>query len=165
MSERTLKLLHLFKYFCLLILTMNIVCKGCGKEKEHHGKGFCYNCYRKLSWLPQKKICKRCGREMPIHAKDVCPGCYTTLFRLQYNKDWNNEKRHNINVEICKNITKKCVICGFDKIVDLHHIDRNRKNNSKDNLIGLCPNHHKMIHHLQFKGEINNILKEKGQIK
>jgi hypothetical protein len=144
---------------------MDKICKGCGKEKEHHGKGFCFNCYRKLSWSPKKKICKNCGREMPIHAKEVCPGCYTTLFRLQYNKDWNNKKRHNISVEIYNKITQKCVICGFDKIVDLHHLDKNRENNSEENLIGLCPNHHKMIHHIQFKEEINKILKEKEKIK
>ncbi len=140
-------------------------CKGCGKEEEHHGKGFCYTCYKKFSWKPKKGICKICGREMPIHAKGICPGCYTTTFRLQYNKDWNSQKRHNITPETYKKITEKCVVCGFDKVVDLHHLDHNRKNNSKENLIGLCPNHHKMVHMVEFKDEILSKLKEKGLLK
>ena len=138
------------------------VCKNCKKEEEHHAKGLCYNCYRKLSWKPKKKICKRCGREMPIHAKGVCPGCYTTIFSLQYNKDWNYKNRHNIDVTVYKKITQKCMICDFNKIIDLHHLDGNKENNSEDNLIGLCPNHHKMIHHMNFKQEVINLLKEKG---
>src|SRR3989344_3214951 len=132
---------------------MNKICKGCGQEKEHHGKGFCYNCYKKFSWEPKKGICKKCGREMPIHAKDVCPGCYTTIFRLQYNKDWNYKKYHNIEPELYKKITKSCLVCGFDKIVDLHHFDENRRNNNEQNLVGLCPNHHKMFHTIEFREE------------
>ena len=130
------------------------ICKGCGKEEEHHGKGFCHNCYRKFAWKPKKGICKICGREMPLHAKGICPGCYTTTFRLQYNKDWNSQKRHNIPVEIYKKITERCIICEFDKIVDLHHLDGNRNNNSEKNMIGLCPNHHKMIHMIEFREEV-----------
>ena len=137
-------------------------CKGCGKEEEHHGKGYCYNCYRKFSWKPKKGICKICGREMPLHAKGFCPGCYTTIFRLQYNKNWNYTKRHNINLGSYKKITEKCVICGFDKIVDLHYLDENKNNNSEKNMIGLCPNHHKMIHLIEFRAEILPKLKEKG---
>jgi predicted HNH restriction endonuclease len=46
--------------------------------------------------------------------------------------------------------------------VDLHHLDGNHDNNSKKNLIGLCPNHHKMIHMIEFKEEILKQLKQKG---
>ena len=136
-------------------------CKSCGKEEEHHGKGFCYNCYRKFAWKPKKGICKICGREMPLHAKGICPGCYTTSFRLQYNKDWNYKKRHNIDVESYKRITEKCAICGFDKIVELHHLDSNKENNSEKNMIGLCPNHHKMIHTIEFREEVLQQLNKK----
>jgi predicted HNH restriction endonuclease len=36
------------------------------------------------------------------------------------------------------------------------------KNNSSDNLIGLCPNHHKMVHHRAHQKEVFETLKEKG---
>lgn len=137
-------------------------CKQCGKEKEHHAKGLCYRCYRKISWKPKLEICKRCNREKPLHAKGLCKGCYNTVFRLDYNKNWNYQNRHNIDLETYKKITQKCAICGFEKIIDLHHLDCNKENNSLNNLIGLCPNHHKMIHHSFFREEILSQLKEKG---
>lgn len=165
MYERTTKLLRFFKNTNVLVLFMKQTCKGCGKEEEHHGKGYCYNCYRKYSWKPKKKSCKRCGRIMHIHARGVCPGCYNTIFRLQYNKDWNNKKKHNIDPILYKKITEKCVICGFNKVVDLHHLDENSKNNNEKNLIGLCPNHHKMFHNMDFRQEILDSLKEKSIIK
>lgn len=57
---------------------------------------------------------------------------------------------------------EKCVVCGFDKLVEIHHLDHNKQNNSQDNLVGLCPNHHKMLHSKQYQQEIFNVLKEKG---
>jgi len=41
---------------------------------------------------------------------------------------------------------RKCIICGFDKRVHLHHIIKRRigGSNDKENLVYLCPNHHWM---------------------
>jgi 5-methylcytosine-specific restriction endonuclease McrA len=41
---------------------------------------------------------------------------------------------------------KKCVVCGEDKIIDVHHYDENKNNNSTENLIPLCPTHHRYWH-------------------
>jgi len=49
---------------------------------------------------------------------------------------------------------ESCLVCGFNKVIEVHHIDENRKNNSKDNLVPLCPNHHMMIHRSKFREEI-----------
>ncbi len=137
-------------------------CENCGKETEMHSKNLCTTCYKKLLWKPKKQICKRCKREMVLHAKGLCPGCYNFVFHLEKNKKWNKEKYHGIGLEIYKKITKKCAICGFDKIVELHHLDENKKNNDKENLVGLCPNHHKMFHNSKFREEITKILRERG---
>jgi hypothetical protein len=48
---------------------------------------------------------------------------------------------------------KKCVICGEDKILDVHHFDENKKNNSPENLIPICPTHH-MYWHSRYKNEV-----------
>jgi len=53
----------------------------------------------------------------------------------------------------------KCIICGFDKIVAIHHIDENRKNNKPSNLIPLCPNHHEMVHS-KWKHEVLPFINE-----
>ena len=137
-------------------------CIKCGELKEHEAKGFCYKCYKKYSWKPKLKICKRCKREMPLHAKGLCPGCYNFVFHLEKNKTWNYQKNLNIDAKTYKKITKSCVLCGFDNVVDLHHLDHNTKNNSENNLIGLCPNHHKMLHRFEYRKEILEKLKEKG---
>ena len=142
---------------------MNIIkCKNCAEEKEHQAKGLCHKCYVKISWKPKELICERCKREMPLHAKGLCAGCYNFVFYLEYNKDWNYKKNHNIPLELYKEITKSCAICCFDKVVDLHHLDENKKNNTKENLAGLCPNHHKMFHDFKYRKEIQEELRKKG---
>lgn len=63
-------------------------------------------------------------------------------------------------------LPKKCEICNFDKIVEVHHIDEDRTNNKIDNLIILCPNHHQMYHSSKWKEEmlllIKNVIKNRG---
>ena len=140
------------------------ICKNCKQEKEHHANGLCYYCYRKLNWKPKKLICKRCKREMPIHAKGLCAGCYNFVFHLDKAKADNYKKWHNLNVETYRKITKKCIVCGFDKVVYLHHLDENKQNSSEENLVGLCPNHHKMLHDFRYRKEMRKILNEKGII-
>jgi hypothetical protein len=137
-------------------------CVKCNQDKEHHAKGLCYECYRAISWKPKKGTCKRCKREIILHAKGLCPGCYNFVFHLDNNKAWNQKKSFGIDSETYRKLTEKCVICGFDKVVDLHHLDENKKNNSLSNLIGLCPNHHQMLHNFKFRKEIRELLKQKG---
>jgi len=137
------------------------VCVNCGKQVVKHAKGMCVTCYKKLVWKPKIKTCPKCNRQLPIHAKGLCGGCYNTEFHLQKYKDLNYKKYHNIEPELYKKITKHCILCGFDKVVDLHHLDKDRKNNSEENMIGLCPNHHRMIHDLRYQNEIVSKIKEK----
>jgi predicted restriction endonuclease len=49
---------------------------------------------------------------------------------------------------------EKCVVCGFDKVIEIHHIDEDRTNNTKENLVPLCPNHHTMIHRSKYVNEV-----------
>lgn len=137
-------------------------CSSCGEEREHEAKGLCHRCYVKLSWIPKKTECKRCKRALPMKAKGLCGGCYNTIYRLEATKARNHRKRHNISIEAYKEITKKCALCSFSKIVDLHHLDENKGNNLKENLVGLCPNHHKMFHDLRYRKEVSKQLREKG---
>lgn len=54
---------------------------------------------------------------------------------------------------------EKCVVCGFDKVLEVHHIDHNRSNNKKENLVPLCPNHHRMIHNSKYSKELIGVIK------
>lgn len=41
---------------------------------------------------------------------------------------------------------RECIVCGEDKIVEVHHYDENNKNNTPNNLVPLCPTHHQYYH-------------------
>lgn len=41
---------------------------------------------------------------------------------------------------------KECVVCGEDKIVEVHHMDENKSNTDPRNLVPLCSTHHRYWH-------------------
>lgn len=59
---------------------------------------------------------------------------------------WWKDNATNYRTIALQNHLAECIICGFSKIVAIHHIDENKKNNNPINLIPLCPNHHEMVH-------------------
>ncbi len=142
------------------------ICSSCKKEKDvaadGKSRGLCHVCYKRLIWQPKILTCKRCKRDLPLHGKGLCDGCYNSVFHIDKVLAANKMKRYNLSYALYKEITSKCVICGFDKVIDLHHLDHNHKNNSRENLIGLCPNHHKMLHDRKYRSEMFTLLQEKG---
>jgi predicted restriction endonuclease len=82
--------------------------------------------------------------------KIVCShSCSNTYFRSgennpNYKDGFDGDKAYR---KICfKYHSKKCCICGFEHIVEVHHMDCNKNNNDPNNLVPLCPNHHRMFH-------------------
>ena len=136
-----------------------IRCSSCGKQTAHHGKAMCQKCYKK-QWKPKLIICKECKKERPHHAFGLCNSCHTKLYHYNNVKASNYRKWHGIDLQTYRNTTKACLICGFDKVVDLHHLDGDHKNNKQSNLIGLCPNHHKMYHNQKYRKEVELAIKE-----
>lgn len=58
----------------------------------------------------------------------------------------------------------ECLICGFDKIVAVHHVDEDHSNNDPKNLVCLCPNHHEMFHskyRSEVEDDINNYVENR----
>jgi 5-methylcytosine-specific restriction endonuclease McrA len=90
----------------------------------------------------------------PHKALGLCATCYIKTYHYDEAKAFNIMKWHNISLELYREITKKCLICGFDKAIHLHHLDKNHNNSSRENLIGLCPNHHEMIHMYEYEKEL-----------
>ena len=56
-----------------------------------------------------------------------------------------------------KHYDKKCKICGWDKIVVIHHINENHDDNRPENLVVLCPNHHEMFHS-KYRNEVEHLI-------
>jgi hypothetical protein len=109
-----------------------------------------------------KKICPVCGNNFEAqkgHSREkvTCShSCSNTFFRSgEANPNYKDEKSEWGYRKICfSRWDKKCAICEFSCVVDVHHIDGNHDNNNIDNLIPLCPNHHKMAHMKLYENEV-----------
>lgn len=70
--------------------------------------------------------------------------CSNTYFRSgENNGNWSEDSYRTTCFLYHK---KECVVCAEDKVIDVHHLDGNNKNNKAENLIPLCPTHHKYWH-------------------
>jgi len=58
----------------------------------------------------------------------------------------------------------ECVICNYDKVVDVHHIDKTEGNEIL-NLVGLCKNHHTELHRKIMSAEDLEKLMDRKLIK
>jgi hypothetical protein len=114
---------------------------------------------RPLKWEKINKECPVCGKEFEAQKghpreKMTCSyACSNSHFRS--GKDNPNFKNGKYNYRtICFLYhEKKCVICGEDKIVGVHHLNEDHQDNRPENLIPLCPTHHSYWHS-NYKSEI-----------
>ena len=123
--------------------------------------------WRDALYGPEKehtKVCECCSTEFKWFGRKGTNGFKKARFcsircsksRAKY---WNNNATRYQTIAF-KHHERKCVVCGFDKIVAVHHYDHNKENNDPINLIPLCPNHHEMIHHSIYEGEVKPIVDE-----
>jgi hypothetical protein len=126
---------------------------------------------RAKAW--EKKVCQHCGgkynvgniarhektcKENPANSRacPVCaslfsstsftcsPGCANTYFRSGVNHG--NWKPTSYRTTCFSHHAKECVVCGEEKIVEVHHLDEDKTNNTPENLVPLCPTHHQYLH-------------------
>lgn len=107
-----------------------------------------------------QKICPICNNIFTVKngspkEKTTCSlSCSNTYFRSGLNNKFQSYRK------ICFLIHKKeCIICKENRVVEVHHLDKNRKNNDPMNLIPLCPTHHSLIHS-KYKHEIIDSINE-----
>ena len=123
--------------------------------------------WRDSLYGPEKehtKICECCSKEFKWFGRQGTSGFKKARFcsiscsksRSEY---WGNNATRYQTIAF-KHHEKKCVVCGFDAIVAVHHYDHNKENNDPKNLIPLCPNHHEMIHHSLYTKEITSVVDE-----
>ena len=89
-------------------------------------------------------VCKREYTSKAIHTKYCSSACKSKSYRLK--KKANNNYGSLLNKEISK---YPCEICKWNLTSrDVHHIIPVSKNGKDEinNLISLCPNHHRMVH-------------------
>lgn len=95
-------------------------------------------------------------------SKIKCKNCNKIFIKEKYNK-----------IFCCRECQKEytykqltiycCEICGFNKLVEAHHIIKRIDYGSDDfeNLIFLCPNHHKMADSFRYKDEMKKLIFQK----
>jgi hypothetical protein len=94
--------------------------------------------------------CPVCDKEFKTKsggskARKTCSyACSNSHFRSgQNNGNWNEDYYRTTCFLFHK---KECVVCGEDLIVEAHHYDENHENNLPENLVPLCPTHHRYWH-------------------
>ena len=114
------------------------------------------------------KTCKCCGKQFIWEGRQ-----YTKAFEkakfcsrscANNRQSWWNENATHYRTIALHHWKEECAICGFDKVVAIHHIDENKQNNNPHNLIPLCPNHHEMVHSKwrnEVQPKIDQLVKER----
>lgn len=113
-------------------------CVNCHKERWILSKGLCTTCYRKQNKIAE---CIRCKRVRYIVAKQLCDSCYNNTNGYAKGGKYRRVLRK-------AGIPVQCLTCreARDAMLDVHHIDKNHKNDILENLAYLCPNHHREAH-------------------
>ena len=110
-------------------------CIVCGREGEKmHGK-YCHSCdyKRNKKWFDKR------------HKDRKNTGYYNNIDNSKY-KYYNKARKHY--GEICAD----CTWNKYPEILQVHHIDEDRSNNSIENLVVLCPTCHNTRHFLNSTG-------------
>lgn len=109
------------------------------------------------------KVCECCGStfyiEGRLKSKAVQQARFCSRACANNRQAWWNDNATHYRTIAFQNWKQECAICGFDKIVAVHHIDENHDNNDPHNLIPLCPNHHEMVHS-KWKNEMLPLIEE-----
>ena len=143
-----------------------IKCKKCGYEWEKSPQGLCpssqYNfegcpqCNHENSFIEYK--CDYCGKIFKRQRKDFkysesgfhycskeCGNRHKNQLRKEAG-EWDNSL--NYRLRAFEVYPHECLCCGWDeddRILEVHHIDEDHKNNDINNLCILCPICHRKI--------------------
>lgn len=153
-----------------------VKCKKCGYEWSVPAQSFCPSSTNKYHFkgCPECKYvtinCSYCGKEIKRLQSVVnkTNSGFNYCSRECGNKHKASLLKRNDSTAYRRNAfdyyEPKCAICGYDdeiELLEVHHKDENRNNNSLDNLIILCPIcHKKLTMHLYTLSEENNILQK-----
>jgi len=167
-----------------LVLTKHTkLCKVCGKEfetvpsssKQHTCSMECARIRKRKNRV--RRTCAVCGKDMyEIKKKSGSRKYCSTACKIKGLADL---KRKNYTLRCLKGVfassreSKKfhlsmhpyCNYCGWRDVIDileLHHKDRNRRNNTVENTVLLCPTCHTLEHYRERDGQFGNNLGRKA---
>jgi len=148
-----------------------VKCKICSREfygkpyflKIGQAKYCSQKCMRIGSKTGKVVKCYSCGKEVYKTKKALrvsksknyfcTKSCQTkwrnTIFIGPLHANWKNGEHSYQSAMLRYKIPKFCRVCKTkdERILAIHHIDHDRKNNTKSNLTWLCHNCHFLLHH------------------
>ena len=119
-------------------------CKNCGKEFTKETRSYAYYCNDCRKIINRKNALKHAYKTGRIKKPGVGSG------GNQYgpnNHMWSHFTGEYSYKNI-KSLPNKCELCNADTNLCVHHKDKNRHNNTRENLIVLCRSCHAKIHKL-----------------
>ena len=140
----------------LIAMNQKISCTHCikkttlGNIKKHEN-----SCYLNPINLVECAVCSKPIKNYK-ESKGTCSrSCANKYFRSgEDNGNWKGERYQSI---CFLHHEKKCVVCGENKIVAVHHYNENHDDNRPENLVPLCPTHHQYLHS-KYKCEIIDVV-------
>lgn len=122
--------------------------RNCSHESMKTGHFLnCFTCGKQI-WRTQKNFRKSKS------GKFFCQkSCQTKWRNQQYvgknHSSWKNGESTYRTVLLKSKIKAACRVCSTtdDRILAVHHLDKDRKNYKLENLIWLCHNCHHLVHH------------------
>ena len=152
---------------------VGVKCWQCGKtfavipQRAKTARYCSQRCYFQTlkDWTPSiAKECAWCGAQFnvpPSHADQRCcsQSCSASLRWDGYRPRWTNGLRGKYQRA---GLLERCEWCGYSahpEILELHHKDRDKKNNKRKNIAVLCPNCHKIEHY-----RLRDASKEQGPV-
>jgi len=133
--------------FVVNAANIKVDCKWCNKTYSKSGiKSHEKACYLNPDNL---KICPVCGLAIKDYRYNAT--CSSKCARKHFDEKYKTYGRNNrwdlTYRTICfDHHEKKCIICGEDIIVSVHHYDGDHKNDDPRNLVPMCPTHHNYMH-------------------
>ena len=124
--------------------------------KKNQGKVFCsMSCYGISS--RKEKPCIVCGKLIlaGLNKKTCnrsCSNIYRTGIKYKINSPRDKVKSQQaLKVKLLESRGKKCERCNYEKyqILEIHHKNKDRKDNTTENLLLICPNCHAEEHLLE----------------
>lgn len=129
--------------------------------ERNRGRVFCgQSCFGKFS--RRESPCMSCGKAILAgQNKRTCSRACANKARFgsRYGtgrlRD-NVRDQRTIKLHLIREKGGRCARCDFNRveILHVHHRDRNRKNNTNENLELLCPNCHATEHYLEIAGSV-----------
>lgn len=102
----------------------------------------CKQNYRRENSAKQKYTCFYCGKEFEAYAKgNLGKKNYCCRSHKDADRLYNNKNKSEYRYRALKFYGESCADCGYElnsSMLDVHHIDGNRKNNTLENLRVLC---------------------------